>query len=268
MKIRKHAKYEKRNSKEKEKYTKKHHKHEHGHKYIENDDNKRHVSNKLIHKNNGKDELNKILKKEKKEEKKKKEEKEKKKKIEEKEKRKKKEEKEKRKKKEEKEKRKKKKEKEKRKKKEKKEENVYYNNVDDNDHMSNLITIGNKNHNNNIKKNSDNSQNLFYSKNKNILEDKLPYNYINEQKDKYVKDVFEKAYALTLSSNISCNTFLFGDNNENIKLTKTSDKLNYSKRKKECSEKSKRKEYECYSCKAINWFYNVQCYKCKKLRKT
>ncbi|SBS81060.1 conserved Plasmodium protein, unknown function [Plasmodium ovale curtisi] len=106
------------------------------------------------------------------------------------------------------------------------------------------------------KKKPDVSYNSFDYFCNDICENKLLQNYIVEEKLKYEKDVFEKAYGLTLHDDMCYDKFLFeGNNNED------------GKKSKKDQQPSSRKHYECYSCKAKNVYSNVQCFKCKKLRK-
>ncbi|VEV55574.1 conserved Plasmodium protein, unknown function [Plasmodium vinckei vinckei] len=97
------------------------------------------------------------------------------------------------------------------------------------------------------------SYNSFDYFNESIEKNKLSHKYIVEEKLKYEKDVFEKAYGLSLQSDAHFDSFLF-----DIK----SDEKSKNKNTGQASM-----QYECYSCKAKNYYSNVQCYKCKKLRK-
>ncbi|CRG93148.1 conserved Plasmodium protein, unknown function [Plasmodium gallinaceum] len=104
------------------------------------------------------------------------------------------------------------------------------------------------------KKNSEISYNSYDYFDKNASDNGLSSNYINEQKLKYEKEVFEKAYGLSLDDDICYDNFLFKKDNGN---------LDNKNNKKEDSKKY----YECFSCKTKNYYSNIQCYKCKKLRK-
>ncbi|CAD2100353.1 conserved Plasmodium protein, unknown function [Plasmodium vinckei] len=97
------------------------------------------------------------------------------------------------------------------------------------------------------------SYNSFDYFNESIEKNKLSHKYIVEEKLKYEKDVFEKAYGLSLQSDAYFDNFLFDT------------KSNEKSKNKNTGQTSM--QYECYSCKAKNYYSNVQCYKCKKLRK-
>ncbi|CRH02988.1 conserved Plasmodium protein, unknown function [Plasmodium relictum] len=118
-----------------------------------------------------------------------------------------------------------------------------------NNYNTNLL-VNNKNKSN---KNSQVSYNSYDYFNNNVSEYDLSSNYIVEEKLKYEKEVFERAYGLSLDD-ICYDNSLFKKENGNI---------NNNKKKNEESKKY----YECFSCKTKNYYSNVQCYKCKKLRK-
>ncbi|CXI20034.1 conserved Plasmodium protein, unknown function [Plasmodium berghei] len=97
------------------------------------------------------------------------------------------------------------------------------------------------------------SYNSFNYFNDSIEKNKLSHKYIVEEKLKYEKDVFEKAYGLSLQSDEYFDNFLFETKSGEKHINKNTGKTSM--------------QYECYSCKAKNYYSNVQCYKCKKLRK-
>ncbi|EUD65252.1 hypothetical protein C922_04381 [Plasmodium inui San Antonio 1] len=108
------------------------------------------------------------------------------------------------------------------------------------------------------------SYNAFDYFSNDIAREKLLPNYIMEEKNKYEKDVFEKAYGLSLGDGIiQIDQFLFDPkegHQEKVQVKNTDSTTKHT------SSKSKG-HYECYSCKARNVYANVQCRKCKKLRK-
>ncbi|SBT31358.1 conserved Plasmodium protein, unknown function [Plasmodium ovale wallikeri] len=124
------------------------------------------------------------------------------------------------------------------------------------DRSSSSLSANRGNGSSTAKKKPEVSYNSFDYFCNDIGENKLSQNYIVQEKLKYEKDVFEKAYGLTLHDDMCYDKFLFeGNNNED------------GKKSKKDQQPSSRKHYECYSCKAKNVYSNVQCFKCKKLRK-
>ncbi|KJP87866.1 hypothetical protein AK88_02470 [Plasmodium fragile] len=107
------------------------------------------------------------------------------------------------------------------------------------------------------------SYNAFDYFSNDIASEKLLPSYIMEEKNKYEKDVFEKAYGLSLGDDmVQVDQFLFNPNEghkEKAQMKKTDSGAKHTS--------SKGGHYECYSCKAKNVYANVQCCKCKKLRK-
>ncbi|SCO65411.1 conserved Plasmodium protein, unknown function [Plasmodium vivax] len=106
------------------------------------------------------------------------------------------------------------------------------------------------------------SYNAFDYFSNDISSEKLLPSYIMEEKNKYEKDVFEKAYGLSLGDGIiQVDQFLFDPkegHQEKMQLMKNDSGTRHT---------SSKGHYECYSCKAKNVYANVQCRKCKKLRK-
>ncbi|CAG9483512.1 unnamed protein product [Plasmodium vivax] len=106
------------------------------------------------------------------------------------------------------------------------------------------------------------SYNAFDYFSNDISSEKLLPSYIMEEKNKYEKDVFEKAYGLSLGDGIiQVDQFLFDPkegHQEKMQLMKNDSATRHT---------SSKGHYECYSCKAKNVYANVQCRKCKKLRK-
>lgn len=105
------------------------------------------------------------------------------------------------------------------------------------------------------------SYNSFDYFNDSIEKNKLSHKYIIDEKLKYEKDVFEKAYGLSLQSDGYFDSFLFETKSDEKSKNKNDNKKNNNDGGKTPMQ------YECYSCKAKNYYSNVQCYKCKKLRK-